>query len=463
MRWRVILGISLIANLILAFAWFRSGPAASTSAADSHGITNSITATNVRTAVIVRRQFFSWQELESRDYPTYIKNLRDIGCPEQTIRDIIIADVTAILREKYQPQAAALKPNPRWWTNIRDVGNEATAANPANAASNMWAERDAILKQLLGSDWAIRAAVPAQQTNTYQAFVLATMEVNPILQGLTADKKQALAALLAQRPDLVDGNGEAARNVQEEKSRWAKISELLSLDQLEAAKLHFSTQAENLRDELDALPGFNTQPEEFRKIFKATEAIDEQLLTLDGNTSPEAQQAREKLQHDRQLALRTALAPERYEQYVRLQDPAYLNAIETMANGGNTTALKLLYAINREASAEQNRIMNDDSLTEMQREIELKKLELEQLKATAQVLGEKLSDDTPNATPAKPEPMKVHSVAAGEGLERIARIYGVDPNALRAANPNINFEKIQAGTSISVPLRLIYPLPPPAE
>jgi len=40
----------------------------------------------------VRRQFFSWQQLESPDYQTYVANLRDIGCPEQTIRDIIIAD-----------------------------------------------------------------------------------------------------------------------------------------------------------------------------------------------------------------------------------------------------------------------------------------------------------------------------------------------------------------------------------
>lgn len=458
------LGISLIANLILAFEWFRSGPATSASVGDSDGITNSITSTNVRTAVIVRRQFFSWQELESRDYPTYIKNLHDIGCPEQTIRDIIIADVTAILREKYQPQAAALKPNPKWWTNIRDAGDATTQVNPANATSNMWAERDAILKQLLGSDWAIRATVPVAQTNSYQAFVLATLELNPILQGLSGEKKQALAALLLQRTEPADGGGEAARTIQEEKTRWAKISELLSLDQLEAAKLHFSSHAESLRDELDALPGFNTQPEEFRKVFKATEAIDEQLRTLDGNTTPEAQQLREKLFRERQLALRTALSSGRYEQYVRLQDPAYLNAIETMANAGNADSLKLLYAINREASAEQERIVNDDTLTETQREIELKKLELEQLKATAQALGEKLLDD-PAQNPAqpKPEPMKIHRVAAGEGLDRIARIYGVDANALRAANPTVNFDKLPAGTAVNVPLRLMYPLPPPSE
>jgi len=472
MRWRVILGLSLIANLILAIGWFVSGRTDKTSATASDLTTNSVTATNARTAVIVRRQFFSWQELESRDYPTYIKNLRAIGCPEQTIRDIIIADVTQMLREKNQAQSSRLKPNPRWWTNFRDPTAEDAEANQANA---IWAERGAVLTQLLGADWAVRSVTPPSQTNHYQSLILATLELNPVLQSLPADKKQAVATLLSQ---TLPGNGDSAiapvmptnadwnpaKTVAAEKARWAKLSEILSLDQLEAAKLHFSSHAENLRSMFDALPGFDTQPEEFRSVFKATETIDEQLLALEEEVTPEAQLQRDKLQREREAALRAALSPQRYEQFVRLQDPAYLNAVEALANGGNANALGLLYAINREAAAEQDRIQNDETLTETQREIELKKLELEQLKATAQALGEKLLDETDQKEAApKPEPKKIHSVAAGEGLERIARIYGVDANALRAANPGVNFEKLPAGTSLSIPLRLMYPLPPPPQ
>jgi LysM repeat protein len=122
----------------------------------------------------------------------------------------------------------------------------------------------------------------------------------------------------------------------------------------------------------------------------------------------------------------------------------------------------LLYAINREATAEQERIETDPTLSETQREIELKRLELEQLKLTAQALGEALLDEPgPAATPPRPEPAKVHRVAAGEGLDRIARIYAVDPAALRAANPGVDFSKLQPGANINVPLRLMYPLPPP--
>jgi len=39
----------------------------------------------------VRPPEFRWSRIESEDYPTYITSLRTIGCPEKTIRDIILA------------------------------------------------------------------------------------------------------------------------------------------------------------------------------------------------------------------------------------------------------------------------------------------------------------------------------------------------------------------------------------
>ena len=43
---------------------------------------------------------FRWSQLESTDYRTYIANLRGIGCPEQTIRDIITADVDSVFAQQ---------------------------------------------------------------------------------------------------------------------------------------------------------------------------------------------------------------------------------------------------------------------------------------------------------------------------------------------------------------------------
>ncbi|MGV3661862.1 MAG: hypothetical protein ACO1TE_16870 [Prosthecobacter sp.] len=48
------------------------------------------------------RPAFQWRELEAPDFPTYVSNLRSIGCPELTIRDIVAGE----LNEIYAQQAA---------------------------------------------------------------------------------------------------------------------------------------------------------------------------------------------------------------------------------------------------------------------------------------------------------------------------------------------------------------------
>jgi hypothetical protein len=51
---------------------------------------------------------FQWSQIESTNYTTYISNLRAIGCPEQTIRDIIVADVHSQHLDDSRNEEAAL-------------------------------------------------------------------------------------------------------------------------------------------------------------------------------------------------------------------------------------------------------------------------------------------------------------------------------------------------------------------
>src|SRR5688572_32003954 len=45
---------------------------------------------------------FDWRKVESPDYRKYIANLRLIGVPEETIRDLIVADVCQLYKAKWQ-------------------------------------------------------------------------------------------------------------------------------------------------------------------------------------------------------------------------------------------------------------------------------------------------------------------------------------------------------------------------
>ena len=52
---------------------------------------------------------FHWRQVESPDYRAYIANLRRIGCPESTIRDIISADVANLYARRQAAVARELR------------------------------------------------------------------------------------------------------------------------------------------------------------------------------------------------------------------------------------------------------------------------------------------------------------------------------------------------------------------
>src|SRR5689334_1834296 len=119
MRWRAFALISLGVNLLLIAAWLMlprhplAGSLVTPARADETAGGPS------RPNVVLRRQLFSWQEVESPDYPTYITNLKNIGCPEQTIRDIIIADVNSLYARRRALELVT--PEQQWWRSEPDT------------------------------------------------------------------------------------------------------------------------------------------------------------------------------------------------------------------------------------------------------------------------------------------------------------------------------------------------------
>ena len=100
MRWRLVALVSVGVNIALAAVWLTSTRSWSAKDSAIAAALGQPPPVQIRTNIVARRQLFSWQDLESGDYAIYVANLRDIGCPEQTIHDIIIADVNALYARK---------------------------------------------------------------------------------------------------------------------------------------------------------------------------------------------------------------------------------------------------------------------------------------------------------------------------------------------------------------------------
>jgi LysM repeat protein len=214
-----------------------------------------------------------------------------------------------------------------------------------------------------------------------------------------------------------------------------------------------------LRTEFGQLQFFNPTPDEFRAVFRATDNFDQRIQFLADSTDANTVQARKALEDQREYALKLALGPKRYEEYRLLHDPLYRDAVAAAEQAGTPEAVRTLYAINQAAAGEQQSIVTDTNLTAEQRNIALKSLQLDQLKANTLATGQELPPDPPElpAQPAK----RTYTLRPGDTPAVVAMIYGVPESAIRAANPGLNLNRLRPGDSITLPRSALAPGPAP--
>ncbi|PWU11345.1 MAG: hypothetical protein C5B50_23440 [Verrucomicrobia bacterium] len=455
MRWRAVALISLGVNLALAALWV---VAVVRPLGRSHSQSSLAQSDNsARTNTLVRRQIFSWTEIESPDYLTYINNLRSIGCPEQTIRDIIIADVNGYYARR---RAQITTPEQQWWRSEPDSNVVLIASQKMRDLED---ERRTLLTRLLGNAWETGDMINLPRP-TRPGLILD----GPVLGDLPAETKQNIEEVVMRSQDRLTAYLEAQQREGKEldpvelarlrSQTRADLQRLLGPAQLEEFLLRYSQDANNLRSQFGQLRFFNATPDEFRAVFRATDVLDQQIDTLAGNDPASAQQ-RKALEDQRENAIRVALGPARYAEYRALQEPAYRDAVALAEQAGTPDAAKALYAINLTTLAEQARIRGDTNLTAEQKNIELKRLELEQLQANAVATDQELPPE-PAPTPAPP-PRKVFIVGPGDTAATVATIYGLPLAALRAANPGVDLSKLRPGDSLTIPRNPLAPSPGP--
>ena len=457
MRWRGLALLSLGLNVVLAVAWLLFARPAGKARGDLSALAPSASGSG-KTNVLVRRQFFSWAEVESPDYPTYIANLRAIGCPEQTVRDIIIADVNSFYARRRATELVT--PEQQWWRSEPDTNVLQLAAQKTRELEE---ERRTLLARLLGSNWEAGDMVSLPRP-TRPGMVLD----GPVLGSLPAETKQALQEISARSQDRLaayledrEREGKDADPMELAKLRAqtrADLQHLLTPAQLEEFLLRYSQQSNNLRAQFGELRFFNANQDEFRAVFRATDAIDQQLDLLSDNDPASAAQ-RKALEAQRENAIKIALGPARYEEYRSLHDPVYRDAVALAQEAGVPEAARAVYAITVATQAEQERIRADTNMTAAQKAIELKQLELDQLKANAVATDQELP---PEPAPPPPPPRKrVYILGPGDTAATVATIYGVPINALRDANPEVNLSKLKPGDSLNIPRNPLAPSPAP--
>ena len=450
MRWRLAAVISLGVNLVLAAAWLivsRHTAVKYAGLAAGRGVGE---IGDSRTNYLVRRLPFSWRQIESADYPTYIANLRDIGCPEQTIRDIIIADVNGLYARRRATEVVTS--DQQWWRSEPDPQVVQAAAEKSRALEE---ERRTLLTRLLGISWESGDLVsiprPSRAAIVLDGPVLGALpvELKQAIQDVNVHSQERLQEYVdAQRQDGLEPDpGVLAKLRQQTRDDLAR---LLSPPQLEEFLLRYSQNANDLRALFSQLRFFNPSQAEFREVFRDTDALDQRIQLLADSDDPNIVAQRKALEDQRENAIKIALGPKRYEEYRMLQDPVYRDAVAAAEEAGTPEAAAGIYAVNLAALAEQARIRSDTNLTSQQRNVELKRLELQQAQASTLTAGQDLPPEPPTMPPT-PAPRKVYVLGPGDSAATIALMYGLPVSAILAANPRVNFNKLKPGQAITIP------------
>jgi hypothetical protein len=381
MRVRVIwLVVSIVFNVFLGVCLYvATEPLNEEAPPESPGYIGTVTRTNV----VVRHENFTWEQVTSTNYLEFVKNLRAIGCPEQTVRDIVTSEINRVYARRRVTDV--VYPNYQWWRSDPDP-ELVEAAN--NKIQSLEAERRNVLTSLLGVGW----------DNESKAIVAARAGITltgPVLGDLSPTVKEAVYILVAQGQEKIEAyQEEQARQgkpvdpmemVRLREEPFVSLVRILQPPEYDEFVLRYSPAAQQLRDELR---GVELNPDQFRGVFNAVGAIMGQPVYFYAGDDTQLLLQQKQLQAQSQSLIKTALGPAIYNAYLQNLDPLYRASRQTVEQLGVPTAdISPLYEINRATQAEMNRIRNDATLSNDEKVEALAQTQVQQQQSLEQLLG----------------------------------------------------------------------------
>lgn len=333
------------------------------------------------TEVVTNFAKIDWRAIESADYVKYIANLRGAGCPEETVRDLIIADVNKMYAAKWRSLHAG-EHEWKYWEN--ENKKEKKDERKTDERREMEKERDDLIRSLLGVDLKAELAKyswEADRSSKDMRYAFLTEDKQAQVKDLNDRYKDEIRKLMEE--------GKAANLSKEELSARAgilrkqhetELAGMLSPGELVEYQLRNSSLSSRLRNDL---AGFEPSEEEFRKMFQALKPLSDQA---------QGSGERFSLENNPDLAnqLRQALSPERFAEWQQTQDPAYRDAVK-LAQKYNLNAedTKMLAQINLTSETEIAKALANPNLTPEQRASVTRAIKDEKKKVLTEALGKK--------------------------------------------------------------------------
>jgi hypothetical protein len=341
----------------------------------------------VAPTVVYKTNDFHWSQLESTDYREYIANLRAVGCPEVTIKDIILTDVMRLYAQRRGQYYHNGRPFKYWETNDKRKLKQTQIEERERQLAAIDKELPAVLRELLGINY-------ERELNKY--FVDADEDDNR-LGFLSEDKRGQVLSLREQFEGKREG---ILYNVQNGKPSPDEIEQLRQIDQLqdealsqvlspqekEQYELSTSPAADQLRQQLI---GFNPTEDEFRALYAKQKAIDDAYEFEDTN-DPTVLAAKTADEAEMMKEFKGNLAGDRVAQFDHSQDPDYQNlTLLSQRYDLPADAADTLVQMRQAVEEERQKLLSNKDIPPERLEAALQAMQTETEKAARETLGDK--------------------------------------------------------------------------
>jgi hypothetical protein len=261
---------------------------------------------------------FTWRKLEAKDFKIYIANLRAADCPEETIRDIITAEVNKLYASRIRAVRQGNQPPSEYWQTGRNAWDPKKYYEQQKQIRAIEKEKSSWLVDLLGMDPNAELTRENQSVDYWERGV----------QFLPEDKREAALEIqmkYMQREQEIHRGGviddEDRKRIRElYQQRLAELGAILTPQELSEYDIRASQVASQLRYDLEL---FKPSEDEFRKIFAFRKAREEDLAHVYDQEDKAGRERREKAVKETDDQIRELLGEERFALYKRSPDWNY--------------------------------------------------------------------------------------------------------------------------------------------
>jgi len=348
-------------------------------------------AAGAEPALVVVTNQFQWAQLESENYHEYIDRLRSIGCPETTIRDIIIADLDKLMA----PEIRALygrRPELTYWHPVEEeLANDVDPREVTRKSNEIEKRKREIVRELVGADL-VRERMELQGEEDFFERRLAFLpearrsDVRGILEKYQEVEQRFREKELEDGEPLDAGDRAQLRAIVRE--REAALAQLLSPDERAQFELWMSPSANQVRH---ALYGMNATEQEFLTAYQGQRVFDEKWSSRDEVFLSAADRAEMEMDRQRmESELRAKLGDERYALYQRGQDEDFhsLSALVTRFKLPRDKAAEV-YSYKRISDEIKAQVRVNSEMNEEQKSLALKAIAEETVGAVRAALGDR--------------------------------------------------------------------------